>query len=251
MTALGGRGVAHRRRLYQQYVSHHFGTVRDISVEACERQCPVFRGYFGHVLPRNRAAKILDLGCGFGGLLYFLRREGYRNTVGVDISPEQVETARRLDVGTVHLEDVRTFVERHAADFDCITALDLVEHLPKPDVPALLDAIHRALRPGGVFVMQAPNGASPFGGAVRWGDFGHEFALTRESASQLLMMSGFEDISVSETAPVAHGVVSAARRLLWSGLRSLLAAYLLVETGSFRGHVLTQNLIAVGRKRAP
>src|SRR5437870_7579155 len=46
----------------------------------------------------NKAARIADLGCGYGSFLYFLHEEGYRNIAGVDISAEQVDSARKLGI---------------------------------------------------------------------------------------------------------------------------------------------------------
>jgi hypothetical protein len=40
------------------------------------------------------------------------------------------------------------------------------------------------------------------------------------------------------------------RWALWRGIRALLVAYLAVETGVVRGHILSQNLIAVASKPA-
>jgi SAM-dependent methyltransferase len=42
-------------------------------------------------LPQDREAKILDLACGHGAFLHYLRLAGYANCSGVDISPEQIE----------------------------------------------------------------------------------------------------------------------------------------------------------------
>lgn len=42
-------------------------------------------------LPKNRNAKILDLGCGYGTFLNALRSLGYKNLYGVEIGKEQSE----------------------------------------------------------------------------------------------------------------------------------------------------------------
>ena len=48
------------------------------------------------------------------------------------------------------------------------------------------------------------------------------------------------------TDPQPHGIVSGVRLVIWQITRAGLTLALAVETGQLRGHVLTQNLIAVG-----
>lgn len=238
----------YHRRLYERYVATHFGSIRDVSVDACERQRKFFRAYFRRFLPGDKHAKIIDIGCGYGAFLYFLRKEGYQDVAGVDISPEQVEAARQLGIANVHCEDLVTFLQKHQSSFDCITALDVIEHFPKEEILPLCGAAYEALGRGGAFIIQAPNGGSPFCGTLRYADFTHELAFTKESVTQVLRAVGFNDVRVFPTGPVVHGIPSGARFLLWHAIEFLLRIYLLAETGSFRGHILTQNLIALGRK---
>src|SRR5437016_7027213 len=48
----------------------------------CARQ---FGGRWGAWLPPDKDIHILDIGCGYGEFLYFLRSLGYRNIVGLDL----------------------------------------------------------------------------------------------------------------------------------------------------------------------
>ncbi|MFQ5914082.1 MAG: class I SAM-dependent methyltransferase [Nitrospinota bacterium] len=238
----------YRQRLYKHYITTHFSSIRDTSIEACERHRRFFRAYFGPFLPADKNAAILDIGCGFGSFLYFLKKEGYRDVFGVDISPEQVEVARGLGINNAHCEDLEVFLQKHTGEFDCIAALDVIEHIGKEELFPILDAVQQALKPGGIFIMQAPNGASPLCGAIRYADFTHELAFTKESVGQVLRVAGFADIRVYPTGPVVHGLLSACRWVLWQGIQILLRLYLAAEAGVFGGYVLTQNLIAVARK---
>src|SRR5437879_13779188 len=90
--------TSYRRHLYDHYVSTHFGGIHHPSAASLERERRVWRDYFGPLLPTNKAARIADLGCGYGSCLYFLHEEGYRNIAGVDISAAQVESARKLGI---------------------------------------------------------------------------------------------------------------------------------------------------------
>lgn len=238
----------YRSRLYAHYVSTHLASFRDISQEAFEKQRVVLRSYSARHLPKDRNAKILDIGCGYGCFLYHLQKEGYENAIGVDTSSEQVELARKLGVRNVECEDLMQYLGKNSKQFDAITAFDVVEHFRKEELLPLLDAIFLALKPGGIFIMQSPNADGPFGCRYRYYDFTHELAFTKTSASQVLSAVGFRTIAVYPTDPVCHGFISTCRWLLWQALRFILGLYLAIETGCFRGHILTQNLLAVAKK---
>lgn len=238
----------YRQRLYVNYVSRHLLGNQGLSLEAFESQRVACKAYFGDLLPKDKDARIVDLGCGGGCFLYFLEKEGYKNARGVDTSSEQVELAINLGLKNVRQADLLDFLEKHSGEFDAITAIDVVEHFKKEEVLLLLDSVYRALKPGGVFIMRSPNADGPFGGRYRYCDFTHELAFTPMSVRQALAAAGFQEISVYPVEPVVHGLLSGGRYLLWKGIRLLLLLYLAAETGSFQGYILTQNLIAAARK---
>jgi SAM-dependent methyltransferase len=52
---------------------------------------------FLRLLGEEHGASILDLGCGYGDFLHFLRQQGFGGTyIGYDISPAMIEAARRV-----------------------------------------------------------------------------------------------------------------------------------------------------------
>ena len=79
------------------YASYHETTVcgnKDAGHEghaATARRQYVQR--YRRFLPPDRAAPILDIGCGTGGFLEALRSLGYSSIEGVDLSPSQVAAA--------------------------------------------------------------------------------------------------------------------------------------------------------------
>ncbi|MCR8454597.1 MAG: class I SAM-dependent methyltransferase [Crenarchaeota archaeon] len=70
-----------------------------------------YKRWYGPFLPEDRDARILDIGCGMGHFLYFLKEEGYRNFLGVDISREQVNFVRKYITDKVVEADAFTFLE--------------------------------------------------------------------------------------------------------------------------------------------
>lgn len=100
----------------------------------------------------GKAEKILDAGCGTGGMLDRLRG---RHAVGIDFSPIAISHARtrgrlRLCVGSICDLPFR------ASSFDTVLALDVIYHKAVPDDALAIAECARVLRPGGDLILHAP-----------------------------------------------------------------------------------------------
>lgn len=194
-------------------------------------------------LPASKSAKCLDVGCGSGQALHMLSRLGYRDLKGIDISPGQVLTAKKIwpDVEVAHATQ---FLRNHVGTFDLITCFDVLEHFTKNELFDFLEALYCALRPGGRLILQTPNAGSPWGMMVRYGDLTHELAFDSGSLGYALRLVGFDAFEVRECGPYIHGIRSFIRTILWKGIRVILAIWNLAETGSQAGGVYTRVFIA-------
>lgn len=54
---------------------------------------------FQSLLPSFKDKKILDLGCGFGDLCKFAENDGARKVVGIDISKNMIDKAKKINYG--------------------------------------------------------------------------------------------------------------------------------------------------------
>ncbi len=99
-------------------------------------------------LPRD--ARVLDLACGDGYLLAQLAARGFSHLAGIDRSPEELAAARARVGLEVALHccaaDTLPVANRSLDLVVCHMALMVLE-----PIEAVLEAIVRALRPGGVF----------------------------------------------------------------------------------------------------
>lgn len=198
-------------------------------------------------LPQNKNAKILDIGCGGGKLLYFFKTRGYENLQGVDRSLQQVAIARQV-VQNVAETDAFKFLARHKEEYDLIVGLDIVEHFRKDEVLSFLDACYLALRKRGRLILQTPNAESPWGAKIRYDDFTHEVAFSPYSLSGLLSLVGFSDIKYRESGPIVHGVISLFRFLVWKVIRIALIFWNLAETGNAGSSIYTRVFLISGGK---
>ena len=75
--------------------------------------------------------RVLDLGCGWGGLLDYIRRAGAKG-VGVTLSSAQVAACRRHGLD-VHLYDARELARESFGLFDAVASLGAFEHFCSPE----------------------------------------------------------------------------------------------------------------------
>jgi len=240
----------YRERIYRYYSSSRNKSLGPENSEGLNVRAPTLRKVIRQHFPKNSDASILDLGCGHGAFVHFIREGGYRNVSGVDASIEQVADAKRLGVAGVTqgdmLDELRVL---ESESIDVIIAFDVIEHLSKEELLPFVDHVHRALRPGGVWIIHTPNGESPFVGRILYGDFTHEQAFTQTSITQLLKSSGFSRVECFEDTPVVHGVKSALRWFVWKIIRGGLRLYLAAETGdTAKEAIFTQNFLTVVTK---
>src|SRR5882762_8863870 len=175
-----------RQRIYAQYVSGREKPLAPLNLEGLRPRLPYFRRIIRCHFPRDRNVEILELGCGHGAFLYALYQAGYERARGVDWSGEQVRAARGLGIPGVEQADVMSALTATASgSVDVVVAYDLIEHFTKGELIPLVDEVHRVLRPGGRWIVHAPNAETPFGARIRYGDFTHELAFTRDSIAQL------------------------------------------------------------------
>ena len=239
----------YKDKFYSKYVSTHsvhlYGEAR---LEDIKKQFPVWQKYFGRFLPEDKKAKIIDLGCGNGGFVYWLQQIGYQNAEGIDISAEQIETGQKLGIKNIKQADIKEFlITQLPNNYDVIFMRDILEYFNKEEILDVLEKVYKTLSPGGSFIIQTSNAESPFSGRFRYWDFTHEISFTGSSIRQVLLVSGFKNVLVYPMPSVVHGLKSLIRSILWKVIALKLRFYLLVETGSSKG-IFTQNIIAVARK---
>lgn len=97
--------------------------------------------------------RLLDVGCGWGGMVLHAARHHGVVAVGVTISRQQAELARArvaeagLD-GKVEIR-VQDYREVHDGPFDAVSSIGMFEHVGRAGVEAYTTALERQVRPGG------------------------------------------------------------------------------------------------------
>ena len=240
----------YRNRIYQSYVHARQVSLAPPTIDGLRPRSHHLNKLIREHFPADRNAFILDLGCGHGALVHFARKAGYRNTTGVDRSPQQVAEAQRLGIeGVVEGDLMETLGSLPSCSQDMVITFDVIEHFTKNELIPFVDEVYRVLRKGGKWIIHTANGESLFGGRMRYADFTHELAFTRISITQLLKSSGFSNVICYEDTPIPHGIKSALRWLLWKAIRGMLRLYLAVETGAGeKACIFSQVFLTVASK---
>ena len=100
--------------------------------------------------------RILDAGCGTGGLMVFMQEYGYRYVQGFDLSEHAVEACRANGL-SAEKDSLVNIAHRYGGQkFDVIVSNDTLYFLGKAERSAFVNDCHTLLKPGGLLIMNLP-----------------------------------------------------------------------------------------------
>ncbi len=172
------RNVAHHYdlsgRLYdlfldddRQYSCAYFATPQDSLEQAQENKKRLLAGK----LMLQAGLRVLDIGCGWGGLALHLARHHNVQVVGITLSEEQLKIARQRakDAGlddkvTFRLQDYRNLNET----FDRVVSVGMLEHVGSTHLGKYFARVRDLLRPDGIAVIHSIGRMEPPGTTNPW-----------------------------------------------------------------------------------
>ncbi|OHC74166.1 MAG: hypothetical protein A3G18_08280 [Rhodospirillales bacterium RIFCSPLOWO2_12_FULL_58_28] len=145
----------------------------------------------------------LEIGCGSGLFLAYLKEKGARDVVGVD-QEKRVKDYMPPDLAahvlTTTVDDY--LCSKPERTFHRVAMFDVFEHFPPEEGVALLERLRRFLTPDGRIVIRVPNMSSPWGPRHHFGDLTHRAAYTPDSLRQAAAAAGYELV---QSLPVRRG----------------------------------------------
>ncbi len=168
-------GRLHSKRRDRQAIQHHYDVSNDFYAlwlgSEMVYSCAYFQrpnddlntaqaqklDYICRKLRLRDGDRLLDIGCGWGGLiLHAVRHYGVR-ALGITLSESQLWYAKRRIVNQglsdrceVRLLDYRELDE--PASFDKVASVGMVEHVGEKNLAAYFESAYKALKPGGTFL---------------------------------------------------------------------------------------------------
>jgi cyclopropane-fatty-acyl-phospholipid synthase len=165
------RGKRHSKRRDAQAIAHHY----DVSNRFYEMFLGPSMAYTCAVYPTADATleqaqwtkhdlvarklglrpgmRLLDVGCGWGGMVMHAAREYGVKALGVTLSRRQAEWAQKAiaNAGLEDLAEVRHLDYRDVprSGFDAVSSIGLTEHIGEAQLPAYFASLYAQLVPGG------------------------------------------------------------------------------------------------------
>jgi SAM-dependent methyltransferase len=115
------------------------------------------RWFRSFTLPAN--ARMLDIGGGAGFFAKAFQEFGFGTSSFIDLDPTACRFAKEeLGIEDVICDDIKNIVGHYSSSYDFIYCRHVIEHLINPTY--MIEAAIRLLKPGGILILQFPNGLS-------------------------------------------------------------------------------------------
>ncbi|MCC6820047.1 MAG: class I SAM-dependent methyltransferase [Verrucomicrobia subdivision 3 bacterium] len=217
-----------------------------------------YRNLLESLLPADKSAQVLDVGCGMGFALLALREMGFSSLSGVESDPGQAKSCQAKNLNVSLRDDTIEFLKQQPKTQDLIVCLDVIEHIPVGVQLAFVRALAGALRPGGKLICTVPNANSALAARWRYNDWTHAASFTEHSLDFLLYNGGFTDIQVAghefNRRPKQVWLPVGGTRHWWAFrfFRLFRRLEMMAELGPAQGRAvpLSLNLIATANKRS-
>ncbi|HEY4425486.1 MAG TPA: methyltransferase domain-containing protein [Pyrinomonadaceae bacterium] len=102
------------------------------------------------------SSDILDVGCGRGEWLQVLREAGFQAR-GIDTNRILIQQCKELSLDVEEREALEFLGSLSDGSLNAVTAFHFAEHLPLETLVKFLDEVGRALKPGGLIILETPN----------------------------------------------------------------------------------------------
>lgn len=147
---------------YMQYSCGYFKDTEDLATAQKQKLDLICRK-----LQLKRGEKLLDIGCGWGGLSKFAAEEYGCSVVGVTISTEQMAIATEMCKGLpveIRYADYRTLDEK----FDKVVSVGMFEHVGPKNYETYMAMARHCLKDDGIFLLHTIGRARDTGGPEPW-----------------------------------------------------------------------------------
>ena len=140
------------KTLYKDFYRNELGRF-NFGIEYLIRAFRLFRAFKIFTL-YPQAKSVLDIGCGRGFTLYYLKKFfQFSIAVGTQISESALAICRRLGLKVYEGDLLELSIDEHG--FDVISILHVLEHVTRPE--KYIEKIHDLLSDRGKLVIEVPN----------------------------------------------------------------------------------------------
>jgi 2-polyprenyl-3-methyl-5-hydroxy-6-metoxy-1,4-benzoquinol methylase len=182
------------------------GQIRDERYQEFE---DLFRGSRSEIMRRQRrylgyflgCSRVVDLGCGRGEFLELCRDNGI-GSLGVDLNSEMVRTCSEMGLQAVEGDLVEWLRGQNDGSLDGLFSAQVIEHLDKETLFALLGLAYRKLRPGAYLILETLNTDNLMVASRFYADITHVRPIPSSTLEFLAKSFGFRETFVLYSSPV-------------------------------------------------
>lgn len=177
------------------------------------------------LLPADKRGAILDVGFGAGWFLAACLRLGYTNLTGADFGVATKAYIKEWASDAITLAEIESDIGSFLSDtperYDFIHMAHVIEHIPKYSLLWVVDAMYRALKPGGVLMLRTPNMEGPCANSSLYVTLAHEYGFSSGNLESLLDICGFEEIRFHQPSMPNAGIQQMVGKLVrWPYLKA-------------------------------
>ncbi len=129
------------------------------------------KAHIGKKLLLKPGMRVLDIGCGWGGMALFLNREYGADVLGVTLSEEQLAVARKRAADAGVADKVKFELIDYRAvqgEFDRIVSVGMFEHVGRPNFRTFFETVRRLLTADGIALVHTIGRADGPGSTDPW-----------------------------------------------------------------------------------
>ncbi len=168
------RGVLHSRQRDREAIQFHYDVGNEFYSLFLDHRMQYSCAYFptgkedldmaqakkihhiGRKLRLKLGERLLDIGCGWGGLAMEVAQEYGVKVLGVTLSEKQAEYAtehiEKLGLGNQVQVELRDYRDLENESFDKIVSVGMFEHVGRTHLPEYFSQAYRLLKPSGLFL---------------------------------------------------------------------------------------------------
>lgn len=197
---------------------------------------------------QTKSSKILEIGCGGGSLLLWLRNFGFRNLTGVELSTDDVNICQSRGLNIINI-DAKEHLNKNKEEYDIIILKAVFEHFTKEEGFELLKLLSESLKNQGILIIDVPNMDWIFASHERYMDITHDTGFTQESLRQTLGFY-FPTTTISGSKEIPKNFKQFVRISILKRLVVFLIKKLLILFGEGASNIMfeSRSLISISKK---
>ncbi len=206
-------------------------------------------------LPQRKDAKILDIGCGWGYFLYYLKKNGYSDIKGIDLEEHagRIEFVRNNVTKNIEgISNLEEYLNSHRNEYDWIMLQQVIYYFNREDLLPIMRGIKNSLKLGGILIVETFNGSLLTSAFIQNTDYQRKLIFTEYSLATLLQDAGFE---LEDLFGMVFGFKKSPKSIIWMAIQRiwvlLLKLVYILERGvdpQRRPHIFSKHLIAIAKK---